>query len=196
MANKHFFLRSKDKLTQKREKLHVKRAFLGVLFVLFAVLYLYSLKMPLNATKNPIQIDTQLFRSNSIQDIPVRIVVPGVSIDIPIVESPVVNGYWELSETTASHGMGSANPGESGNIVVFAHAKEELFYNLKNIQRGDAVYITTKGKTFRYVVSGVTSVYPWQKEVIASTKTETVTLYTCSGFHDEKRLVVRALPQA
>ena len=32
--------------------------------------------------------------------------------------------------------------------------------------------------------------YPNEVEVIAPTEDETLTLYTCSGFNDEKRLVV------
>ena len=117
-----------------------------------------------------------------------------MNIDLPITESKIVDGYWELSENTASHGEGSANPGEKGNIVVFAHAREGLFYNLKDVKKDDVVYLFTKDKWRTYKVRDITSVFPNQVEVIKPTSNETLTLYTCTGFYDEKRLIVRAYP--
>jgi len=44
-------------------------------------------------------------------------------------------------------------------------------------------------------VNKITAVYPNQVQIIAPTKNETLTLYTCTGFYDEKRLIVRALQE-
>jgi len=51
-----------------------------------------------------------------------------------------------------------------------------------------------KNKWYKYKVNKITAVYPNQTEVIMPTKNETLTLYTCTGFYDEKRLIVTALP--
>lgn len=145
--------------------------------------------------KNPISINSKLLESKDTDSNPVRIVIPKTDIDISVTDSEVVNGYWELSETTASYGLGSGQPGTKSNTVIFAHAREGLFYNLKDLKLKDTIYVFTKDKWHRYSVNKITTVYPNQIEVIQPTKNEVLTLYTCSGFSDEKRLIIQAIPQ-
>lgn len=169
---------------------------IGVFLIILALLVL-TWKFPVGKPidKSPIVINSKLLESREIQNIPVRIVIPKNDIDLKVIPSKIVNGYWELSETTASYGLGSGLPETKSNTVIFAHAREGLFYNLKNVKTGDSIYIFTKDKWFRYQVNKITAVYPSQTEVISPTKNETLTLYTCSGFYDEKRLIVTAVPQ-
>lgn len=149
--------------------------------------------MPQNtrASEEPIKMS---FDSSKRESTPVRILIPKYDIDLPITFSKIKNGYWELSETTASHGQGSANPGESGNTVIFAHAREGLFYNLRNIKKDDVVYVFTKDRWYKYRIDEIKAIYPSQTETIAPTNNEILTLFTCSGFFDEKRLIVKAYP--
>ena len=142
----------------------------------------------------PFRIDEKLLGASVPTQPPLRIVVPTRKVDLSIVEAPVVNGYWELSETTASHGVGSANPGQNGNIVVFAHARDALFGPLREIKKSEVIYILTKDRWFRYIVEETKLVDPNQVEHIQSTDTEQLTLFTCSGFLDTKRLIVHAKP--
>jgi LPXTG-site transpeptidase (sortase) family protein len=144
---------------------------------------------------NPIKINPNLVSFEKSQDVPVRVVIPNAKIDDSIVVAKIINGYWELSENTASYGQGSGLPGQKGNTVVFAHARPGLFYNLKDVKINDEVYLFTKDKWFKYKVNKITAVYPNQVQIIAPTKNETLTLYTCTGFYDEKRLIVRALQE-
>lgn len=149
---------------------------------------------PVQNSNDPIKISQKLVSQNSIQEIPLRVIIPNVKIDDSIVEAKIINGYWELSENTASYGQGSGIPGKPGNTVIFAHAREGLFYNLKDVKKGDLIYTLTKNKWYKYKINKITAVYPNQTQVIMPTKTETLTLYTCTGFYDEKRLIVTALP--
>lgn len=142
-----------------------------------------------------IRIDENLLRGRETPQAPLRIVIPKLTVDLPVVEANVADGYWELSDTSASHGVGSASPGEMGNTVIFAHARDGLFGPLRSITIGDMVYILTKDRWSRYVVTGTKLVDEDQTEVIAPTSDETLTLYTCSGFLDSKRLIVTAKPQ-
>lgn len=174
---------------------------ISLLFLEFSLLFIlnYSLFQPkappLTEAKNPIKIDSELLLKEKTNSPPIEILIPSVNIHLPVVEAKIVDGFWEISETTASHGVGSANPKDKGNIVIFAHARVGLFYNLKNIKENDEVYVLTKDSWRKYRVSQITSVYPNQTEVIGPTKNEVLTLYTCSGFSDEKRLIVKALPK-
>lgn len=144
--------------------------------------------------KGSIQIDPALMKESNVLEQPTRILMPSAGIDINVIEAEVKDGFWETSETTASHGMGSADPGQNGNSVIFAHARVGLFYNLKDLKKDDLVYVFTDKKWFAYKVTDITSVYPDQVEVIAPTKDQRLTLYTCTGYADEKRLIVVAKP--
>lgn len=144
----------------------------------------------------PIRIDTQLLGSRHPKPAPLRILIPSVTIDLPIAEAKVSNGYWEVFETTAGHGIGSANPGEPGNTVIFAHARQGLFLPLKDVKKDAQLYILTDTRWHRYRVAEIKEVRPQDIEVIAPTPDEILTLFTCSGFLDSKRLIVVAKPIA
>lgn len=199
---------------QKGHKKSLPRAIifilLGVSLIAFPSIFKYFSNRPIStgflpkavetrvasssADLGPIQIDPSLLNLKEPSQLPDRVVVPALNIDLSIIEAKVVNGYWELSETTASHGVGSANPGEKGNIVIFAHAREGLFLPLRNIKVGNTIYILTKDRWYKYSVSETKEVAPNEIQVIAPTPDETLTLYTCSGFLDSKRLIVTAKP--
>ncbi|MBI4067647.1 sortase [Candidatus Gottesmanbacteria bacterium] len=146
------------------------------------------------AAKEPIRIDSKLLKASKGGENPVRIIIPALLIDLPITDSKVIGGTWETSETTASYGLGSGSPGQKGNTVVFAHAREGLFLSLKDIKKDNKLYLFTKNNWYSYRVKEIKTVYPNEIEVIAPTADETLTLYTCSGFMDTKRLIVIAKP--
>lgn len=190
IVKKHSFKKKSANFYRK-----TSRQLLGALFILLSIVFLYGVPLPAKkVNKEPISIDSKLFLKKDKKQEAVRIIIPRININLPIVEAPVVDGYWQLSENFASHGQGSANPGEKGNTVIFAHARVNLFYNLRDAQKEDLIYIFTKDKWRAYKVQEITTVFPSQVEVIKPTSNETLTLYTCSGFYDEKRLIVRATP--
>lgn len=197
-SSKKFLTNFKKKLKKHQEIINkIVGLFLVIMALALLTFRLPSLKLTpsqTNLEKNPIVINSKLLESKSGDRIPVKVLIPNSDIDLPVTPSKIVNGYWELSETTASYGLGSGTPGTASNTVVFAHAREELFYNLKNVKVGDIVYVFTKDKWYRYKVNKITQVYPNQVEVIQPTKKETLTLYTCTGYNDEKRLIVTAVP--
>lgn len=126
------------------------------------------------------------------EKLPVRIVAPSLSLDLEIKPARVVEGRWEVFEKYASFGTGSGLPGEKGNSVVFAHARNGLFGSLKNIKLGDKVYIFTQNSWFTYGVKDIKTVSPNDISVIKGSDGYLLTLYTCSGFADTKRLIVTA----
>jgi sortase A len=111
---------------------------------------------------------------------------------LPVKTAKIVAGYWQVFEDTAAWGEDSGYPGKSGNQVIFAHARKGLFLPLRGIAVGDKVYIMTDAAWYAYEVKEIKDVTPDQKEVIAPTTDETLTLYTCTGFEDSKRLIVVA----
>ena len=128
-------------------------------------------------------------------DEPKRIIIPSLEIDLAVRRARVVNGYWEVFEKEAGWGDGSGIPGVKGNQVIFAHARPGLFASLKDVKVDTAIYVLTQGKWYEYKVSEVKDVLPNQVEVIKPTDDERLTLYTCLGFADRKRLIVIAKPK-
>ena len=121
----------------------------------------------------------------------IRIEIPALTLDAPVVQG---DGWDELKKGVAQH-IGSANPGESGNVVLSAHndVYGELFRNLDKLQPGDQVILYSALKQFVYVVDRTEIVDPTAVEVMASTGAPSVTLISCYPYLvDKQRIVVFA----
>jgi LPXTG-site transpeptidase (sortase) family protein len=141
-------------------------------------------------------IEFKGFTGQNVQDdaLPKRIIIPRLNVDIEVQKSNIVGGYWEVPENSAGWGVGSGIPGQSGNQVIFAHARKGLFLPLRDIRVEDDMYVLTPHNWHAYRVSEIKEVTPDQTQVIQPTEDQILTLYTCSGFRDEKRLIVIAKP--
>ncbi len=121
----------------------------------------------------------------------VRIKIPAINVDAPIVQG---DGWEQLKKGVGQH-IGSANPGQPGNLVLTGHndVYGEVFRYLEKLQPGDLVLIFTAQRQFVYVVTGSQIVEPTQVEVMAPTREPTLTLITCHPYLvDNKRYVVFA----
>ena len=170
---------------------------LGIAFIVLGFVSLYispNIAVPeFKSKKEPIVASREFKKDEKALSV-VRILLPKEDIDLKVTPAKLVNGYWQTTESGASQGEGTANPGTGGNVVVFAHARQGLFYNLKDVKKDEIIYVFTKDRWFRYKVSEVRQVFPKDIATVAPTKHEVLTLFTCSGFFDEKRLIVKALP--
>lgn len=191
---------------QKRKLIPIMLLSIGIILLCYPTLknyYISKTNQPTQDIKSEssgitsfgsIAIDPQLQNNTLTTEIPLRIVIPSVNIDLPITEAKIINGSWEVSETMASHGMGSSYPGQEGNTVIFAHARAGLFLPLRNVKEKDIIYILTNSSWHRYELINIHEVTPENVEVIKPTVEETLTLFTCTGFADSKRLIVSARP--
>ncbi len=121
----------------------------------------------------------------------VRIQIPAINVDAPIVQG---DGWEQLKKGVGQH-LGSANPGQPGNLVLTGHndVYGEVFRYLEKLQPGDLVLIFTAQRQFVYVVTGSQIVEPTQVEVMNPTSEPTLTLITCHPYLvDNKRYVVFA----
>jgi sortase A len=121
----------------------------------------------------------------------VRIEIPAIKVDAPVVQG---DGWEQLKKGVAQH-VGTANPGEAGNVVLSAHddVYGELFRDLDKLQPGDLVVLYTQQKPYTYTVDRTQIVEPTAVEVMASTGAPTVTLISCYPYLvDKQRIVVFA----
>lgn len=124
--------------------------------------------------------------------LPVRVVIPKVGIDVPVSASQIVAGYWQVSSSTASYGMGSGLIGQKGNAVIFAHDRLDQFLPLKSATIGTRIYVYTSKSWHVYVIKTKKKVAATDISVVAPTTSEMLTLYTCDGINDSERLIVQA----
>jgi sortase A len=122
-----------------------------------------------------------------------------IQIDIPaigVLSWPIVQGDgWEQLKKGVAQHLGSANPGENGNVVLSGHNDVfgEVFRNLDKLQPGDQIILYTMQQQYIYLVTETLIVEPTQVEVMNPTIDPTVTLISCYPYmRDNKRIVVFA----
>ncbi len=122
---------------------------------------------------------------------PTRIVIPKLSLDWPVVEGD----DWEALKRGVGHHVGSANPGERGNLVLSGHDDifGEVFKDLGRLENDDLVIVYAGGHAYRYGVRAKRTVSPQDLSVLAATREPVVTLITCTPYGvDTMRLIVIA----
>ncbi len=120
---------------------------------------------------------------------PTRIVIPGITIDWPVVEGD----SWEELKQGIGHRVGSANPGERGNLVLSGHddVYGEPFRDLEKLDVGKDVLVYAGGTSFRYVIKAKRVVAPNDLSVLVPSKNPVITLITCTPYRvDTSRLIL------
>jgi sortase A len=120
-----------------------------------------------------------------------RIQIPAINVDAPVVQG---DSWEQLKKGVAQH-LGSANPGQVGNVVLSGHNDVfgEIFRDLEKLQPGDVIILYTSQRQYVYMVTGSQIVPPNQVDVMNPTGDATATLITCHPYRvDNKRYVVFA----
>lgn len=123
-----------------------------------------------------------------------QIQIPAIGLSAPVV---LGDGWEQLKKGVAQH-VGTANPGETGNLVVSAHNDifGELFKDLDKLKTGDTIILTTQDRSFTYVVTGTQIVEPTRVDLMAPTPEKTLTMISCYPYRiDTQRIVVTAILQ-
>jgi len=121
-----------------------------------------------------------------------QIQIPAISINAPV----VMGDSWEQLKKGIGQHLNTANPGETGNMVVSAHNDifGELFKDLDKLKPGDEVIVITQDRTYTYVVTETQIVQPTDVEVMNQTSNSTLTLISCYPYRkDTQRIVVTAV---
>jgi len=124
-----------------------------------------------------------------------RIQIPAIGIDAPIVQG---DGWEQLKKGVGQH-IGSADPGDKGNVVLSAHNDifGEIFRDLDRLQPGDEITIYTNQRAYSYVVSDSKVVEPTQVDIMDSTSQPKLTLISCYPYLvDDQRIAITSRLQA
>jgi LPXTG-site transpeptidase (sortase) family protein len=135
----------------------------------------------------------------------VRLKIPALDVDAPVVGVPLVDGQWDVTWLWRNIGWleGSAFPGLNGNSVLTGHVYDSsglpgLFVNLADLHYGDEIIVFALGTKYVYQVRSVdTSVAPTNLRPLEHDEQPSLTLITCRGYNADQdtyrwRTVVRA----
>ena len=125
----------------------------------------------------------------------IRMQIPAINVDASVVQG---DGWEQLKKGIGQH-IGSADPGQNGNLVVSAHNDVfgEIFRDLDKLQNGDQIVVYTAARAYTYIVTTSEIVDPTRVDVMDATSTPTLTLISCYPYRvDNKRIVIQASLQA
>ncbi|HEU4327904.1 MAG TPA: sortase [Roseiflexaceae bacterium] len=148
-----------------------------------------------------------------------RIMIPSIEVDAKVVEVGWEEveqkgqkvAVWQVAKYAVGQHLGSANPGDGGNVVLAGHVGGygKVFKDLYYVKPGDQITLYSNGQQYLYVVSELLvvteeGVSPEQQAenalLISPTDHEQVTLITCWPATGPKRysqrVVVKAMPFA
>lgn len=122
-----------------------------------------------------------------------RIQIPAIGVDSTIVEGVY---DWEQLKKGVGHRIGSAQPGEDGNMVLAAHNDiyGEIFRHLDKLSVGDEIIVSTERTSYTYVVNDIDVVDPVEGvHVMEPTAHASATLISCYPYQiNTERIVVFA----
>ncbi len=122
----------------------------------------------------------------------IQIVIPSIDVDAPI----VMGDGWEQLKQGVGQRIGTADPGENGNLVLSAHNDifGQIFRHLDKLQSGDEITVYTNVRAYTYVIELEPFVVePTFVQVLEPTANSTLTLISCYPYLvDTERIIVKA----
>jgi LPXTG-site transpeptidase (sortase) family protein len=164
---------------------------LGLLLMSIAVQWQIHQKAKLSFASEAVPVITELHRTSQ----PSFINIPSLQLALPVFETSIQKNMWEVSSKGISHLTSSANPGEKQTIILYSHNTNDRFGPIRWMKIGDVIRLTAHdGSVHEYIVKELVTVKPTDVEILQSHNEEILILYTCDGFADSKRFVVKAFP--
>lgn len=125
------------------------------------------------------------------QGTPNRIVIPSLSIDLPVgvgTYNPD-NGIWTVDTTKAYYADASMPINNSnGTTLIYGHAQSTVFETLPQIQPdAEAIVYTDSGFIFHYHLTSRKDVPPNDVSVFTANGPPKLVLQTCIGAYSELR---------
>lgn len=193
--------------TPKRSMPSRLRPLLSAVIVFFVVLaafkapiFYYQVRYLFESPKTS---QTTTTVANDVSSTPM-LIIPKINVSTPIVFEPsiVEANVQKALESGVVHYGNTANPGETGNAVIFGHSSNDwdkpgdykfIFVLLEKLAIGDTYSIDYKGIRYEYQIYDRKVILATDVGVVAPTSEPTSTLITCwpTGT-SQKRLVVHA----
>jgi len=140
-------------------------------------------QIPLNRPQKPLKISGS----------PSRILVPSLSIDLPVVTQhySATIKTWPVAASQANYAAETALINNTkGQSLIYGHDNHAVFGPLLSMPIGTAVYVyTDNSHIFKYTYAGFKDVSPQQVNIVSEMATAPVglDLITCTGTYFQYR---------
>lgn len=124
---------------------------------------------------------------------PSEITIDVLGINLPVAPGVIADNKWTLYDDKVSW-LSTSEPPGFGNVIIYGHNRPGIFAPLANLVIGDEIKVKSGKDTHVYEVAQKRQVLPTDVDVLISDR-EQLTLYTCDGSYDQKRLIVIAYPK-
>lgn len=159
---------------------------IGILILLFSTLFKISLP---TSPDLPKETKFEALQASW----PKRLAISRINITVPVAAGGIAKGEWLLNDNSAFYLPTSGKLSEGFNTIIYAHRLPNLFANLEQIKNDDFIEVFDQNdKKFVYKVFAVKSIMPTDLDQIRSQIKNSLTLFTCDGWFDQSRLVVKA----
>lgn len=183
-------------LPQKENRKYSKPKITGSLYLIFAVLLIGASFLYREYRTRVLSFNFVPQETVEEKNAPAVIIkIDSLNINLPVEEGYIENEIWKISDEFATHLNTSANPKDSGNIVIYGHNKNNILGPIRWIKPGvEIILINSEGEEIKYAVKSTVEVSPKEIEYVLPKEEETLTVYTCTGFADSKRFIVTSTP--
>ncbi|OGK32199.1 hypothetical protein A3F57_01390 [Candidatus Roizmanbacteria bacterium RIFCSPHIGHO2_12_FULL_36_11] len=165
----------------------------GLICLILAGILLFQRNNPKRIAFYSVPFKTDRSYSSK-KNLPTRLVIKDLAIDLPIVPAKVNGQQWETTTQGVSWLTSSPLPGEKGNSIIYGHNWGSLLGKLIRIKPGSLIEIRySNGSKNTFTVNTIATVSPKEVSVLRQSEDRRITVYTCTGFFDEKRFAVAAL---
>lgn len=143
-------------------------------------------------TSFPIPVGANYSSNENIQ-LPDQIEIPAINISLPIVATKIQGNDFATSSYGVNYLVDSSLPGQNGNSIFYGHNWPKLLGNLKKAERGDIIALKyASGETKTFAIDLITIISAKNAKINTKSDSKILTLYTCTGFLDTKRLIITA----
>jgi len=131
--------------------------------------------------------------ASSIQGTPARILVPRLSVDLPVVPQAysAVTKTWPVATSQANYALNTALiNNSSGESLIYGHDTRSVFGPLTDLKPNDLVYVyTDNGHVFKYAYQSAQDVTPTKLSIFndMAKAPAGLKLITCSGAYFQYR---------
>lgn len=112
----------------------------------------------------------------------------------PLTPTLLTQGQWPLSTETGHFLLNSAPLNQPGNVIIYGHNTDAVLGWLLDVQPTDQLTLNDQsGNTQHYQIESITDVTADDVSWLQPSEKNILTVYTCSGWFDQYRRVVRAV---
>lgn len=164
----------------------------GIVLIFYSLFSLWKRNDPSRLQFNAENLISETMPQNG-EKIATGIVIESIGVSLPVIPARKNGNLWETTPNGVSHLVSSPTPGEAGNSIMYGHNWGSILKNLYKAKKGDKIVIYfSDGSKSEFEINALVEVSPDEASLLAPTARPILTLYTCSGLFDQKRLVATA----